>query len=125
AESDNAVGINLPLMVIEQLRFHAGHGLHECVERRRSAPFEVIVPVLYEGPVAANVARTELRDSLPVALLNCDHFTEFCLGSNGIAITPADMRHVDSEHPKQAAAFTRGDLSERVEKSRDSLVVFR
>jgi plasmid stabilization system protein ParE len=47
SKTHDTLRVDLPLMIIEQFALRSGHHFHERVERRRPAPFQIVMPVLH------------------------------------------------------------------------------
>jgi hypothetical protein len=60
-----------------------------------------------------------------VALLDTNHFTLTAARAERIAVAPADVRHVDPEHPQQPVTLCRIDLAELAQETPHLIVIFR
>src|ERR1043166_6268394 len=124
-EADDALLVDVPLLVAQQAPARRGHGLQERVERSRAAPLQIVLVLLDQFPETTCVAGFHALDSRVVAARHLFHLVLVRSGLDGIAIAAPYVGHVDSEHPQQTIAFARGEIAEGAEDPPDVVVLLR
>src|SRR5579863_2402373 len=96
-ETDDALVVDIPLLIAQQAAAGLGDGAKKSIDRRGAAPLEVVVILLHQIPETAGVAGFHAVDAGAVAESDLFHFAALGGGGKLVAIAAAHMRHVDAE----------------------------
>src|SRR5690348_16712904 len=99
-EADHAVRIDIPLLVTLHRAAYAGTDSQERVERRRPAPFEVVMVLLHQLPESLRVSGCYACHALLIARGDRQHLILVGPRREVVAISPAHVRHIDTRHPE-------------------------
>src|SRR5277367_5462651 len=107
-ETDDALFIDVPLLVLEQVSASLRSRPQERVDRGGAAPLQVIAVFLHQIPEALGVTLFHPLNPEAVAACNLFHLAEAGLGLERIAIAAAHVRHIDPQDPQQMVALLGG-----------------
>src|ERR1700722_5079284 len=124
-KTDDAAFVNVPLFVA--LRRSAGvrHDLHEGVEGRSAAPFQIVSIFLDQIPKASRIRGIDLLDPQLVPLPHQCHLVLVRLGRKFVTVSLAHVGHINTQYPEEALLLSLGDLSQRSKEPLPLLVLFR
>src|SRR5271156_5404591 len=72
-EAYHAPRIDVPLLVAQQFAARSGQRFQKSIERRGTAPFQIVVVLPHQAPEAVSIRFHDARDALAVALGNLRH----------------------------------------------------
>jgi hypothetical protein len=125
AEADHARVVDIPLLVAEAVAPCLGTARRN-VERRRAAPFEVVVAALHhEIPETLGVARHDPFDARVVPLGHGGEGALVGAGGAPVAIAAPDVREVHAQHEAELALLARRELAQRAHEAGHAITRFR
>ena len=117
----DALGIDLPLLVVQHLAHHRGRDAQEGVEGRGSAPVEGVAPEGDARPEAGGVARLKALETGAVALLDLAQDALAGPGPQAIAVAAPEVGHVHAQHEEDV--LPRAERAQGGEEPRHPQVV--